>query len=93
MKWCGWSDSNRHSSRNQILSLARLPVPPHPHTAIKDRLVDYSFALYEEEQIRQQKTSHFLRIHIIFLSILWNIFFIGFLYRIYSNLICKVFTS
>ncbi len=93
MKWCGWSDSNRHSSRNQILSLARLPVPPHPHIAIKDRLVDYSFALYEEEQIRQQQSSHFLRIHIIFLSVLWNIFFIGFFYGIYSNLICKVFTS
>ncbi len=34
-KWCGWSDSNRHSFRNQILSLARLPVPPHPHTVIE----------------------------------------------------------
>ena len=31
MKWCGWSESNRHSFRNRILSPARLPVPPHPH--------------------------------------------------------------
>lgn len=30
-KWCGWSESNRHSFRNRILSPARLPVPPHPH--------------------------------------------------------------
>jgi hypothetical protein len=28
--WCGWSESNRHSLRNTILSRARLPVPPHP---------------------------------------------------------------
>lgn len=30
-KWCGWSESNRHSFRNRILNPARLPVPPHPH--------------------------------------------------------------
>ena len=29
--WCGWRDSNSHFRRNQILNLARLPVPPHPH--------------------------------------------------------------
>ena len=27
---CGIKDSNFHSSRNQILSLARLPIPPMP---------------------------------------------------------------
>ncbi len=27
---CGWRDSNPHALRHQILSLARLPVPPHP---------------------------------------------------------------
>lgn len=25
MKWCGWSDSNRHLLRDRILSAARLP--------------------------------------------------------------------
>src|SRR5581483_9077015 len=30
-KWCGRSESNRHTLRYQILSLARLPVPPRPH--------------------------------------------------------------
>ncbi len=29
-KWCGRSESNRHSVRNRILSPARLPVPPRP---------------------------------------------------------------
>ena len=33
-RWCGRSESNRHSSRNRILSPARLPVPPRPHTPI-----------------------------------------------------------
>ena len=28
---CGWRDSNPHASRHQILSLARLPITPHPH--------------------------------------------------------------
>ncbi len=32
--WCGWSESNRHSFRNRILSPARLPVPPHPHISV-----------------------------------------------------------
>ncbi len=32
-QWCGWSESNRHSLRNRILSPARLPIPPHPHRA------------------------------------------------------------
>lgn len=32
-RWCGWSESNRHSFRNRILNPARLPVPPHPHGA------------------------------------------------------------
>ena len=27
---CGWRDSNPHASRHQILSLARLPISPHP---------------------------------------------------------------
>jgi hypothetical protein len=26
----GWRDSNPHASRHQILSLARLPITPHP---------------------------------------------------------------
>ncbi|WP_375666588.1 hypothetical protein [Bartonella sp. TT121SHDZB] len=52
------------------MSLARLPVPPHPHITIKDSLVDYPSALYEEEQIRQHQTSHFLKIRIIFLFVL-----------------------
>src|SRR5580704_2853097 len=30
-EWCGRSESNRHTLRYQILSLARLPVPPRPH--------------------------------------------------------------
>ena len=29
-KWCGWRESNPHTSRYQNLNLARLPVPPHP---------------------------------------------------------------
>jgi disulfide bond formation protein DsbB len=29
--WCPWRESNPHSSRNTILSRARLPVPPHGH--------------------------------------------------------------
>ena len=27
---CGWRDSNPHALRHQILSLARLPITPHP---------------------------------------------------------------
>ena len=30
-RWCGRSESNRHSFRNRILSPARLPVSPRPH--------------------------------------------------------------
>lgn len=30
-KQCGWRESNPHARRHQILSLARLPIPPHPH--------------------------------------------------------------
>jgi hypothetical protein len=29
---CGWRDSNPHASRLQILSLARLPISPHPQS-------------------------------------------------------------
>ncbi len=29
---CGWRDSNPHASRHQILSLARLPISPHPQS-------------------------------------------------------------
>ena len=28
--WCGWRDLNPHAVRRQILSLVRLPIPPHP---------------------------------------------------------------
>ncbi len=27
-EWCPWPDSNGHSLRNEILSHARLPIPP-----------------------------------------------------------------
>ena len=30
IRWCGRSDSNRHSLRNRILSPARLPISPRP---------------------------------------------------------------
>ncbi len=46
------------------------PAHCYKRQYLKYRLVDYSFALYEEAQIRQQQTFHFLRIHIIFLSVL-----------------------
>ena len=29
---CGWRDSNPHASRHKILSLACLPIPPHPRS-------------------------------------------------------------
>ena len=29
--WCGRRDLNPHAVRRQILSLVRLPIPPHPH--------------------------------------------------------------
>jgi hypothetical protein len=32
---CGWRDSNPHALRHQILSLARLPITPHPHVTLK----------------------------------------------------------
>src|SRR5690606_22773718 len=28
--WCGWRDSNSHTSRYWNLNPARLPIPPHP---------------------------------------------------------------
>ena len=34
---CGIKDSNFHSSRNQILSLARLPIPPMPRRERSER--------------------------------------------------------
>jgi hypothetical protein len=34
VEWCPWRESNPHSSRNTILSRARLPVPPHGHAAL-----------------------------------------------------------
>ena len=36
--WWPWSDSNRHSSQNLILSQARLPIPPRGH-GIRKRLL------------------------------------------------------
>ena len=33
--WWPWSDLNRHSLRNLILSQARLPIPPQGHVAKK----------------------------------------------------------
>lgn len=32
-EWCAREDSNLHSFRNQILSLARLPIPPRARPA------------------------------------------------------------
>lgn len=29
---CGWRDSNPHAVKHQILSLACLPISPHPQT-------------------------------------------------------------
>ncbi len=34
---CGWRDSNPHASRHQILSLARLPITPHPQGVFFDK--------------------------------------------------------
>src|SRR5260221_13435521 len=34
--WWAVRDSNPHSSRNQILSLARLPIPPTAHESRKE---------------------------------------------------------
>ncbi|WP_273760671.1 hypothetical protein [Bartonella sp. ML70XJBT.G] len=50
------------------MSLARLPVPPHPHAVIKNRSVHYPSALYEEGQIRQQQIFCFCTIGMIFVS-------------------------
>jgi hypothetical protein len=33
--WCGWRESNPHALRRQILSLVRLPIPPHPRIHLK----------------------------------------------------------
>ena len=30
--WCGRRDLNPYALRHQNLNLARLPIPPHPHT-------------------------------------------------------------
>lgn len=30
IKLCGWRDLNSHEDFHQILSLARLPITPHP---------------------------------------------------------------
>lgn len=30
-RWCGWEDLNLHAVGHQILSLACLPISPHPH--------------------------------------------------------------
>ena len=40
-KLCGWRDSNPHASRHQILSLAWLPITPHPQWRM-----NYSFFLW-----------------------------------------------
>ena len=32
---CGWRDSNPHAIKHQILSLAWLPITPHPHPVIQ----------------------------------------------------------
>ena len=34
LKWCPVPESNQHSSRNLILSQARLPIPPRGHPGI-----------------------------------------------------------
>ena len=33
-KKCGWRDSNPHAVKHQILSLACLPISPHPQTVL-----------------------------------------------------------
>lgn len=37
---CGWRDSNPHASQHQILSLACLPISPHP---LRERKVKENF--------------------------------------------------
>lgn len=37
--WCGRWESNPHSSRNWILSPARLPVSPRPHTSPSNQIL------------------------------------------------------
>lgn len=34
---CGWRDSNPHASRHQILSLACLPISPHPQVKTQSK--------------------------------------------------------
>lgn len=93
-KWCGWSDSNRHSFRNQILSLARLPVPPHPHLCYKRQTCRLSLCTIWRRIDSSTADFWFFKNFSHFLLCLMEYFF----YRIYSNfiyskLICKVFTT
>src|SRR4051812_32673255 len=43
VSWCAREDLNLHSLRNQILSLARLPIPPRTHSG-KQRCQKYAEA-------------------------------------------------
>ena len=44
---CGRRDSNPHAVRHQILSLARLPIPPRPLNAVQ------MYVIYFTHTIRQ----------------------------------------
>lgn len=37
-KWCGWKDLNLHALLHQILSLACLPISPHPQSGTPKRI-------------------------------------------------------
>ena len=37
----GWRDSNPHASRHKILSLACLPIPPHPHIYVPIGIISH----------------------------------------------------
>ncbi len=43
--WWPWSDSNRHSSQNLILSQARLPIPPQGHGCTAETVLGSLFCI------------------------------------------------
>ena len=51
-KWCGWRDSNSYTVRHQILSLACIPISPHPHK------INFKFSWYSKPKWYSQYDSN-----------------------------------